>query len=147
MSSIQPGPPGCSVAAWSGRKPVGGVRYGDDHGAMRPMTDLDDIKGTVSRSPARFLASPLLPYAEIFRIPGAWRFSAAGLIGRMPMAMFGLGIVLLISAETGKYGVAGAVAAAGSFGYAFVTPLIARLVDSRGQRRILLPLLAVFAVS
>jgi MFS family permease len=114
---------------------------------MRPMTDLDDVKGTVSRSPARFLAGPLLPYAEIFRIPGAWRFSAAGLIGRMPMAMFGLGIVLLISAETGKYGVAGAVAAAGSFGYAFVTPLIARLVDSHGQRRILLPLLAVFALS
>jgi MFS family permease len=114
---------------------------------MRPMTDLDDVEGTVSRSPARFLAGPLLPYAEIFRIPGAWRFSAAGLIGRMPMAMFGLGIVLLISAETGKYGVAGAVAAAGSFGYAFVTPLIARLVDSHGQRRILLPLLAVFALS
>jgi MFS family permease len=114
---------------------------------MRPMTDLDDVQGTVSRSPARFLARPLLPYAEIFRIPGAWRFSAAGLIGRMPMAMFGLGIVLLISAETGKYGVAGAVAAAGSFGYAFVTPLIARLVDSHGQRRILLPLLAVFALS
>src|SRR5438270_10198036 len=92
-------------------------------------------------------ARPLRPYADIFRIPGAWRFSAAALIGRMPMSMFGLGTVLLISAETGKYGIAGAVSAAGSLGYAFVTPLIARLMDSRGQRRVLLPLLAVFAAS
>jgi MFS family permease len=118
---------------------------------MRPMTEIDDAKGparqTVSRSPARALARPLLPYAEIFRVPGAWRFSAAGLIGRMPMSMFALGTVLLISAETGKYGIAGAVSAAGSFGYAFVTPPISRLMDSRGQRRILLPLLAVFASS
>jgi MFS family permease len=111
------------------------------------MTGVDDAKRTVSRSPARVLARPLMPYAEIFRIPGAWRFSAAGLIGRMPMSMFGLGTVLLISAETGKYGIAGAVAAAGSFGYAFVTPPLARLMDARGQRRILLPLLAVFALS
>jgi MFS family permease len=112
---------------------------------MRSMTGADDAKRPARSAPARFLARPLRPYAEIFRIPGAWRFSAAGVIGRMPMSMFGLGTVLLISAETGKYGVAGAVSAAGSLGYAFSTPLIARLVDSRGQRRILLPLLAVFA--
>ena len=35
------------------------------------------------------------------------------------MSMFGLGTVLLISAATGKYGVAGTVSAAGSLGYAF----------------------------
>src|SRR5215469_9265045 len=65
----------------------------------------------------------------------------------MPMSMFGLGTVLLISAATGKYGVAGAVSAAGSVGYALSSPQIARLVDARGQRRVLLPLLAVFAVA
>jgi predicted MFS family arabinose efflux permease len=110
------------------------------------MTGIDE-KGPVSRSPAGLLSRPLRPYAEIFRIPGAWQFSVAGIIGRMPMSMFGLGTVLLISAVTGKYGVAGAVAAVGSFGYAFTSPRIARLVDSHGQRRVLLPLLAVFAVS
>jgi len=65
----------------------------------------------------------------------------------MPMSMFGLGTVLLISANTGKYGVAGAVSAVGSFGYALTSPRIARLMDSRGQRRVLLPLLTVFAVA
>jgi len=114
---------------------------------MRPMTGIDDAKGPVSRSPAGLLTRPLRPYAEIFRIPGAWRFSAAAVIGRMPMSMFGLGTVLLISAATGKYGVAGTVSAVGSLGYAFTSPRIARLMDARGQRRVLLPLLTVFAVA
>ena len=111
------------------------------------MTGIDDAKRPAIRSPAGLLTRPLRPYAEIFRIPGAWRFSAAAVIGRMPMSMFGLGTVLLISAATGKYGVAGTVSAVGSLGYAFTSPRIARLVDSRGQRRVLLPLLTVFAVA
>jgi MFS family permease len=111
------------------------------------MTGIDDAKKPVSRSPASLLTRPLRPYAEIFEIPGAWRFSVAGVIGRMPMSMFGLGTVLLISAITGKYGVAGLVSAVGSLGYAFSSPRLARLVDSRGQRRVLLPLLTVFALS
>jgi MFS family permease len=111
------------------------------------MTGVDDTSSTAGRSPAGKLHGPLRPYADIFRVPGAWRFSAAGVIGRMPMAMFGLGTVLLISAATGKYGVAGAVSAVGSLGYAFSSPRIARLVDSHGQRRVLLPLLAVFVVA
>ena len=111
------------------------------------MTGVDETSQTVSRSPARKLPGPLRPYEDIFQIPGAWRFSAAGLIGRMPMAMFGLGTVLLISAATGKYGVAGAVSAVGSLGYAFSSPRIARLVDSRGQRRVLLSVVAVFVTA
>ena len=111
------------------------------------MTGVDDTRRTIGRSPAGRLPGPLRPYADIFQVPGAWRFSAAGVIGRMPMSMFGLGTVLLISAATGKYGVAGAVSAVGSLGYAFCWPQIARLVDARGQRRVLLPLLAVFTMA
>ena len=87
------------------------------------------------------------PYVEIFKVPGAWRFSVAGLIGRMPMSMIGLGTVLLISSVTGKYGTAGAVAATGSLGYALTSPQLARLVDIYGQRRVLLPLVTVFAAA
>jgi MFS family permease len=64
----------------------------------------------------------------------------------MPMSMFGLGTVLLISAGTGRYGVAGSVSAAGSIGMALCAPQIARLADSRGQRAVLLPLVSVFAL-
>jgi len=93
------------------------------------------------------LSRVMAPYREIFAVPDAWRFSAAGLIGRMPMAMFSLGTVLFISGITGHYAVAGAVSAVGSLGYAFVAPQAARLVDRLGQRRVLLPLALVFAIS
>jgi predicted MFS family arabinose efflux permease len=111
------------------------------------MTGVDDTRSAIGPSPAGRLRGPLQPYADILRIPGAWRFSVAGVIGRMPMSMFGLGTVLLISAATGKYGVAGAVSAVGSLGYALTAPRIARAVDSRGQRRVLLPLLTVFTLA
>src|SRR5579862_3895844 len=111
------------------------------------MTRVDDAESTVGRSPLSLLARPLRPYADIFQIPGAWRFSVAGVIGRMPMSMFGLGTVLLISASTGRYGLAGAVSAAGSLAYAFSSPLTARLADSRGQRPVLLVTLAVFGAA
>jgi MFS family permease len=88
-----------------------------------------------------------MPYAEIFRIPHAWRFSVAGVIGRMPISMTGLGIVLLISASTGRYGVAGSVSAAASLGLAACAPQFARLADRYGQARVLPPLAAAYTLS
>jgi MFS family permease len=85
------------------------------------------------------------PYLQALATPGALRFSAAGVLGRMPISMFGLGIVLLIASVTGRYGLAGAVAAANSVGYALVSPQVARLADRLGQRRVLRPLALVFA--
>ena len=87
------------------------------------------------------------PYAQIFRIPGTWRFSAAALIGRMQMSMYGLGTVLLVAAGTGRYGMAGAVASSGALGSAFCAPQFAKLADRRGQRTVLRPLVLVFAIS
>jgi predicted MFS family arabinose efflux permease len=69
------------------------------------------------------------------------------MVGRAPMAMFGLGTVLLVAAKTGRYGLAGLVAGAGSIGYAVAAPQLARLADRLGQQRVLRPLVAVFAVS
>ena len=89
----------------------------------------------------------LAPYAEIFAIPRAWRFSVAGIIGRMPMSMYGLGTVLLISAGTGRYGLAGSVSAAGSIGGALCAPQLGRLVDQLGQGRVLVPVCVTFALS
>jgi MFS family permease len=87
------------------------------------------------------------PFREVLARPGALRFSAAGLIARMPMSMFGLGTVLLIASVTGRYGLGGSVAAAGSVGYAICAPAAGRLADRFGQRRVLRPLAVFFAVS
>jgi MFS family permease len=87
------------------------------------------------------------PFYEVLARPGALRFSAAGFVGRMPISMFGLGTVLLIAAMTGRYGLAGTVAAAGSVGYAACAPQAARLADRFGQHRVLRPLAVFFAAT
>lgn len=89
----------------------------------------------------------LAPYQEIFAIPRAWRFSLAGIIGRMPMSMYGLGIVLLISAGTGRYGLAGTVSAAGALGGALCAPQLGRLTDRLGQHRVLIPVCVTFTLA
>ncbi len=89
----------------------------------------------------------LAPYAAIVNVRGARRFSAAALIGRMPMATYGLGTVLLIAEVTGRFALAGSVSAAGSPGGAACSPRFGRLADTHGQRRVLLPLVAGFAAS
>jgi predicted MFS family arabinose efflux permease len=86
-------------------------------------------------------------YLRLLRLPGAARFCLAAAVGRTPMAMFGLGSVLLVRATTGQYGIAGLVAGAGSIGYALSAPRVARLADRFGQHRVLRPLAATFAVS
>ena len=106
------------------------------------MTNADGV-GVGVRGPRGLLA----PYADIFAIPRAWRFSVAGIIGRMPMSMYGLGTVLLISAGTGQYGLAGSVSAAGSIGGALCAPQLGRLTDRLGQHRVLIPVCVTFALS
>lgn len=72
-------------------------------------------------------------------MPGVRGFVVAGFVGRMPMSMLGIGVVLLVSALTGSYATAGAVSAAVSVAFAVGAPLTGRLVDKYGQARILPP--------
>ncbi|MCW2881369.1 MAG: hypothetical protein JWQ95_5469 [Sphaerisporangium sp.] len=72
-------------------------------------------------------------------MPGTKGFVITGFIGRMPMSMLGIGIVLLISALTGSYATAGAISATVAIAYAVAAPLSGRLVDRFGQARVLVP--------
>ncbi|MFC4034990.1 MFS transporter [Streptomyces polygonati] len=83
------------------------------------------------------------PYRAIFTVPGSWAFSAAGLVGRMPLSMLGIGIVTMISQITGRYGLAGSLSAALALSAAVCGPQVSRLVDRYGQRRVLRPASAV----
>jgi MFS family permease len=87
------------------------------------------------------------PYVQVLRTPHAWPMVLAAFIGRLPLSMVGLGCVLLVASETGSYGLGGAVAAAGAVTTALAGPVLGRWADSHGQRRVLLPVLAVFVVS
>ncbi|MGW0334233.1 MFS transporter [Streptomyces sp. NPDC003011] len=79
------------------------------------------------------------PYRALFAAPGSKGFSAAGLLGRMPLSMMGIGVVTMISQLTGRYGLAGALSATIALAAAVAGPQVSRLVDQYGQRRVLRP--------
>ncbi|GGP09722.1 MFS transporter [Nonomuraea glycinis] len=87
------------------------------------------------------------PYRGLFNGPGVKAFVLAGFIGRMPMSMLGIGIVLLVQGLTGSYAIAGAVAAASNISFAVAAPLSGRLVDRFGQNRVIIPFAALNAVA
>ena len=86
-------------------------------------------------------------YVELLRTPGGPAFSAAAFVARLPISMYGIGIVLLVEGETGRYGVAGGVAATFILAAAFGQPLLSRRIDRLGQARAAFPLLAVHIVA
>ncbi|HEY7047389.1 MAG TPA: MFS transporter [Jatrophihabitantaceae bacterium] len=76
-------------------------------------------------------------YRAVFRTPGTAALCAAGFIMRMPMAIYPIGLVLLISTRTGHYGFAGLLSGAFVVANGVSNPILARLVDRHGQSRIL----------
>lgn len=83
-------------------------------------------------------------YRQVLAHPGAKAFSAAALLGRFPMSMVGLGIVLLVQERTGSYGLAGTVSATLVLAQAAFAVLQGRWVDSFGQARVLPLAVSVF---
>lgn len=79
----------------------------------------------------------LAPYRRVLSVPGAWQFSLTGFVARLPISMVSLGIVLLVSTETGSYALAGTVASAYLLGNALLAVVVARLVDRLGQHAVL----------
>lgn len=76
-------------------------------------------------------------YRRVLAFPGAIRFTTAGLLARLPIAMVSLGLLLLVEETTGSYGVAGTVSATFVVSQALFAVLQGRLVDRLGQGRVL----------
>jgi MFS family permease len=76
-------------------------------------------------------------YLQILRTPHVGRLFAASLLARLPMGINGLAVVLLVKAETGSFGAAGAAAGALALGSGLCAPLTARLIDALGTRTLL----------
>jgi MFS family permease len=87
------------------------------------------------------------PYLHLLRTRHALPMVLVAFIGRLPLSMVGLGSVLLVASKTGSYGLGGAVAAAGAVTTALAGPVVGRLADTFGQRRVLLPVVAIFVVA
>ena len=80
-------------------------------------------------------------YRWLIGQPGARAMMAAGLAARLPVAMIGIGAMLLVAARTGSYRLAGLTTAAIALAGAAAGPAIARRIDRSGPRAVL-PVLA-----
>jgi MFS family permease len=89
----------------------------------------------------------LTSYRRVFARPGAFAFSSTGFVARLPISMMTLGIVLLVSALSGSYALAGEVAAAYVVGNAVAAVPQGRLVDRFGQARVLYVDAVLFALT
>jgi MFS family permease len=76
-------------------------------------------------------------YRPLLRTPGAAAFFLTAAVGRVGIAMTGLGLLWLLHARTGSYTTAGLATAGFALAEALIGPHLARLVDRFGQTRVL----------
>lgn len=76
-------------------------------------------------------------YLEVWGLSGARRLIVAGIIGRLPIAMVPLAVLLLVESRTGSYAAAGIAAGVYSVATAAVAPVLGRVADRFGPRRVL----------
>ncbi|SOD74702.1 MFS transporter [Jatrophihabitans sp. GAS493] len=82
-------------------------------------------------------------YRTVFRTPGSAAFCAAAFVMRSAIALYPLGLVLLISLRTGHYSFAGLLSGIYVISSGAGNPVLGRYVDRYGQTRLLLPFTAI----
>ena len=80
----------------------------------------------------------LTRYSELLAQPALRSAIAASVLGRLPIGITGLAILMLTQDSRGSFGLGGAVAACYVAGLATVAPLFGRLIDRYGPRSTLL---------
>jgi MFS family permease len=86
----------------------------------------------------------LARYGALFRVPHVRRLVLSGMLARLPAGMIGLALLLLVREQGGTYAAAGVVSGAYFVATAVGAPVAGRLVDRRGQARILLTRAMIF---
>ena len=77
-------------------------------------------------------------YRALFRTPGLTGIFAASMLGRLPIGVTGLAILLLVQSESGSFARGGLAAACYVTGLALVAPILGRQIDRLGPRPVLL---------
>jgi MFS family permease len=82
----------------------------------------------------------LAKYRSVLATPEAARLFASALVARLPQGMAPLAVLLLVRGATHSYAIAGLAVGAEAFATAACAPVLGRLVDQVGRRRVLAPL-------
>ncbi|MFD8082259.1 MFS transporter [Kitasatospora sp. NPDC059722] len=109
--------------------------------ARRTVDDATDTPTAPDAAPAR------VGYGALLRTPGAWTFLAPAFVARLPYAMLGMGILMLVTGTGGSWGTAGTVTAVAAVAQALIGPQTGRLADRYGQATVLVPTVFVHAAS
>jgi predicted MFS family arabinose efflux permease len=81
---------------------------------------------------------------EVLATRGVRPLIAIGLIGRLPIGMTALGLILALRGDHRSYALAGLADGAFALGVGIAQPLLGRMVDRLGLLRVLLPLAVAF---
>jgi MFS family permease len=87
----------------------------------------------------------LTAYRRVFAAPRVKGLLFAAALARMPIGMGAVGLILFIHGETGSFGSAGVVTGAFTIGIGATGPLLARQIDRRGSRLVIVPAALVTA--
>jgi MFS family permease len=77
-------------------------------------------------------------YRAVFAVPGMASTFWISMLGRLPIGVTGLAILLLVQGASASFARGGAAAACYVTGLALVAPLLGRAIDRRGPRAVLL---------
>ncbi|MFL5833583.1 MAG: MFS transporter [Solirubrobacterales bacterium] len=80
-----------------------------------------------------------MAYRRILARPHVLALCATSVLARLPVGMGAVALVIFVHDHTGSFGAAGVVAGAFTIGLGATSPLLGRLVDRRGPRRVLIP--------
>lgn len=80
----------------------------------------------------------LQPYARLFSLRDARQSFLASALGRLPIGVTGLAVLLLVQSATGSFARGGIAAACYVTGLAIVAPALGRVVDRHGPHLVLL---------
>ena len=86
-------------------------------------------------------------YRQLLALPHVARMLTATIVGRLPIGINALAVLLFIEAQTGSFAEAGVVSGGLAAGVGVGAPLAGRLVDRFGARRVLAPYAAGHCVA
>jgi MFS family permease len=86
----------------------------------------------------------LARYATLLQARDVRQIFALSLIGRLPIGITGLAILILVQSATGSFAQGGAATGCYVAGLAALAPLLGRLIDRHGPQRVLVPCAIAF---